>query len=223
LEGLAEAAFGMALKGQSNPSDTDDSFGGANLGMSSVAKIKANRRNGGKSQGPKTAAGKLKASQNRFLYGFDASQFIAPGEDRAEFRRMAKDVIAEWQPDTPFMRRLVYRLSHQLWQQRRLQLYERFVLGETALVSELPNYLVSMPQGRETFDVLAHINELQMKLDGAIAQSVGLLSELKSRRSQEGAQEQTGKTAADQKSQSGTANEKTDWHNARLIPPKLFE
>ena len=114
------------------------SAGGSNLRMRSVAKINANRRNGAKSKGPKTAAGKLKASQNRFLYGFNANEFIAPGEDPAAFRRMAKEAMAEWQPDTRFERRLVFRLCDQLWQRDRLSRYERFILGETDLASQLP-------------------------------------------------------------------------------------
>jgi hypothetical protein len=189
--------------------------------MSSLAKIKANRRNGAKSQGPKTAAGKRKASRNRFLFGFDTNEFTAPGEDPAACRRMAKEVLAEWQPETPFMRRSVHRLCHQLWQRDRLSRYERFILGETDLASKLPAYLLSTLENREMLDVLVEIMEMQIKLDTAIAQSIRLLSELKSRRSQQGPQEQTGKGAADQESQSGTAYEKINWANARLVLPKF--
>src|SRR5262245_21870564 len=90
-----------------------------------------------------------KASRNRFLYGFDATEFTAPGEDPDAFRRMAKEILAEWQPETPSMRRLVHhRLSH----------YERFILGETDLASKLPIYLLSRLENREMLDVLVEIN-----------------------------------------------------------------
>ena len=149
-----------------------------------MAKIKANRHNGAKSQGPKTVAGKRKASRNRFLYAIKAEDFIAPGENLATFRKMPKQVLTEWQPETPLMRREVHRLCYQLWQRERLHLYERFVLGKSNLASELPIDLRWTPDTHEVVSVLVTITELQIKLDSAIAQTVYVLERMQHRMQQ---------------------------------------
>jgi hypothetical protein len=61
--------------------------------MTSSAKVTANRRNGAKSQGPRSTAGKARAARNRFLYAVDVRSFVAPGEDTAAFRALAKLVL----------------------------------------------------------------------------------------------------------------------------------
>jgi hypothetical protein len=105
--------------------------------MSTSAKIKASRRNGKKSRGPKSAGGKERSSRNRFLYTIDPSRFIAAGEDAAEFRELARIVLTEYQPRTEFERMLVHQLCYELWQLQRLQQDERAVLDSMYLGSAL--------------------------------------------------------------------------------------
>jgi hypothetical protein len=56
--------------------------------MSSKKKIEANRRNALKSCGPRTAEGKLIASQNARKFGFFSTHILLADEDRNQYLRM---------------------------------------------------------------------------------------------------------------------------------------
>src|SRR5690242_14981664 len=128
------------------------------LAMSTSAKIKASRRNGKKSRGPKGAGGKEISSRNRFLYTIDPSRFITSGEDAAEFRKMAKSVLGQWQPRIEYERMWVHRLIRLLWRLRRLEQMELAILtgGVTGL---------GLPTGFEIPNEEARLEALPRILD----------------------------------------------------------
>jgi hypothetical protein len=148
--------------------------------LTSPAKLTANRRNGAKSRGPQSTAGKARAARNRFLYTIDARNFVAPGEDAAAFRALAKMALEAWQPQTRFERLLVHRLCGQLWQRDRLLRVERAVLGDAAAAQQVPER-VRECLAKGPLDQLAKLHELQIALDGAVHQSMALLTELTDR------------------------------------------
>ena len=146
--------------------------------MSSAAKNRANRRNGAKSRGPTSAAGKARSARNRFLYTIDARPFVAAGEDASRFRELAKVVLEAFQPQTRFERLLVHRLCGQLWQRDRLLRVERAALGDMGAAASLPEPLRQGVAAGESLDRLAKCLELQIKLDNAIQQSIAQLVDL---------------------------------------------
>ena len=150
--------------------------------MTSAAKITANRRNGARSRGPRTAAGKGRSSRNRFLYSIDARAFVTPGEDAAAFRALAKLVLEAWQPQTRFERLLVHRLCGQLWQRERLMKVERALLGDRAAAQKLPEPLREGLAEGQVLDRLAKLHAHQITLDGAVQQSIALLTEITGRK-----------------------------------------
>ena len=146
--------------------------------MSSTAKIKANRRNGVRSRGPKSAEGKARSSQNRFVYAIDARAFVAAGEDPSRFRDLARMVLDAFRPRTRFERLLVHRLCSQFWERERLLRMERAMLGDADAAARLPEGLRHSATAGACLDRLNGLLELQIKLDDAIRQSIAMLVNL---------------------------------------------
>lgn len=66
--------------------------------MTSVAQAKANQQNARKSTGPKTPAGKAKASQNALTHGIYAAIPLLPGENQDKLSQLADDINAAFAP-----------------------------------------------------------------------------------------------------------------------------
>jgi hypothetical protein len=148
------------------------------LAMSSAAQIKANRRNGARSRGPVSEAGKKRASRNRLVYTIEPRSFIAQGEDQVAFRDMARSVLKQYPPRSRFERRIVHRLIAQIWQRDRLLRIEQAMLGDREAVSKLPLALRPVIEEEVGLERLSLLTERQIQLDAAIRQSVTLINEL---------------------------------------------
>src|SRR4051794_5646293 len=61
-------------------------------------KCAANRRNAGKSTGPRTDAGKLVSSRNAVTHGLFCRDLVLPGEDDAELLRFHAAMLADLRP-----------------------------------------------------------------------------------------------------------------------------
>jgi hypothetical protein len=148
------------------------------LAMSSAAQIKANRRNGARSRGPVSEAGKKRASRNRLVYTIEPRSFIAQGEDQVAFRDMARTVLEQYPPRTRFERRIVHRLIAQIWQRDRLLRIEQAMLGDREAVSKLPLALRPVIEDEVGLERLSLLTDRQIQLDAAVRQSVSLIIEL---------------------------------------------
>jgi len=90
-------------------------------------KIRANRRNGRKSQGPNPKS--RIAAMMRALEGLDdavcppslRTTLVGLRENPFEFACHHQELIDEWQPSTPTQRKLVLRLAYLMWRQQRAE------------------------------------------------------------------------------------------------------
>ena len=101
--------------------------------MSTPKQVAANRRNGAKSSGPCTAAGKAVSRMNALQFGIDALSTIIREESRSELLSTLDALFQEHQPVTPTEQGLVSLLGHSLWRLHRLlkvegQLWEAAIL-----------------------------------------------------------------------------------------------
>jgi hypothetical protein len=89
--------------------------------MATAAQIAANRANAQKSTGPRTPEGKAASSFNALKHGMDAASTVIPGEDPAEYERLAAGYRESFNPESPLEEFHVNTLIRCDWQKRRLQ------------------------------------------------------------------------------------------------------
>jgi hypothetical protein len=95
-----------------------------------TAKTRASRRNGARSRGPRTAAGKLRSSRNALTHGLRARKLaLLDDENAAEFRAFARALQAELEPEGRLQADLVSRIVMAAWRARRADKLEAGVLG----------------------------------------------------------------------------------------------
>jgi hypothetical protein len=87
--------------------------------MASQAQVEANRRNGIKSTGPRTAEGKERARLNGLKHGLRAEQIVLPTEDLAAFESYLKAWNDDWKPPTEARGALVERAAIAAWRLKR--------------------------------------------------------------------------------------------------------
>ena len=94
------------------------------------ARALASRRNGAKSRGPKTAAGKARSSGNALKHGLRARrQLLLADEDAAEFRAFQAAAQAELAPSGALQAELAARIVTTAWRARRADRLEAALLG----------------------------------------------------------------------------------------------
>ena len=89
--------------------------------MASVAQIQANRLNAQKSTGPRTAAGKERASQNALRHGLLAREAVIAGEDPEEFELYREGMLEELAPAGAVEAMLAERVVGLSWRLRRAE------------------------------------------------------------------------------------------------------
>jgi hypothetical protein len=108
-------------------------------------KLAANRRNGPRSRGAVTPAGKARATAANLRHGYYAQSvegaLIALGEDPAEFQRRLDSLIDTYQPVDALEMSLVYSIACGLWQMER---FHR--MGESLAVENLQEKHKTMRQ-----------------------------------------------------------------------------
>ena len=87
--------------------------------MATEKQILANRANATKSRGPKTPAGKARASQNAHKHTLDACNVIAIGEDNNAFNAFLGSYSTRFQPADDVEADLVEDLAVAAWKRRR--------------------------------------------------------------------------------------------------------
>jgi hypothetical protein len=95
-----------------------------------TAKTLASRRNGARSRGPRTPAGKLRSSRNALRHGLRARRLVLlDDENPAEFRAFARALQAELAPEGRLQADLVNRIVIAIWRARRADKLEAGLLG----------------------------------------------------------------------------------------------
>jgi hypothetical protein len=97
--------------------------------MTSDARTRASRRNGARSHGPSSAAGKARSARNALKHGLRARKLVLQDEDPAEFRQFARALEAELAPAGRLQADLVGRIAIAAWRARRADRLEAGVLG----------------------------------------------------------------------------------------------
>src|SRR5258706_14034990 len=82
--------------------------------MTSLQKIKPNRRNAQRSTGPKTQSGKQRSSQNAVRHGLSAETVIGPLEDPADYRAFWRADTTAYDAETAVARELGLRRASRL-------------------------------------------------------------------------------------------------------------
>jgi hypothetical protein len=126
--------------------------------MSSQAQVLANRRNAGKSTGPRTREGKAVVAQNAIKHGFLAHQDLIQGEDRERFESCRRQLLGDLAPVGPMESTLAERIASLTW---RLKRAER-------LQNEIFDYLIAreIEDSLEEYDeTLSAADEQEMRSD----------------------------------------------------------
>jgi hypothetical protein len=87
----------------------------------SLARLAANRANAKKSTGPRTAAGKRRASLNAIRHGAFSQRLVLPDEDAALFHQFRDAIVDDIRPRHLAEHRLCDEIVDAAWRLRRLQ------------------------------------------------------------------------------------------------------
>ena len=107
--------------------------------MSSQRRINASRRNGARSRGPKTEAGKQTSSRNSLRHGLLAKTVLLDEEDEPAFIQLLVTLEEEHQPTTQTERDLVETMGIARWRILRLWAMERANLQEEISKDDTPD------------------------------------------------------------------------------------
>jgi len=98
---------------------------------SSNARAEASRRNGARSRGPKTEAGKARSARNAIRHGLRAGRFlVVPEEDALEFDGLETVLLEELAPANALQAVLTRRVVSAAWRLARADRIEAEVLAE---------------------------------------------------------------------------------------------
>src|SRR5450432_1887913 len=105
------------------------------------AKLLANLMNSQLSTGPRTEAGKKRASLNALKHGATAQTIILPGEDTQHFSKLLFDLKKSLQPANFHEETLVETLAQTQWAINRMRAHENnlFAVGHTQLGDTVEN------------------------------------------------------------------------------------
>ena len=108
--------------------------------MTTLKQIEANRRNAQSSTGPRTEAGKERASRNAVRHGLTAETVIEPLEDAEDYQAFEEAVAAGFDAETAVERELILRLASLLWRLRRATSIETglFQIGSASAARQPP-------------------------------------------------------------------------------------
>jgi len=143
--------------------------------MATVAQIAANRANALKSTGPRTPEGKAASSMNALKHGMDAASIVIPGEDPAEYERIAAEYQHDLGPRSAIEQFQVDTIVRSDWQRRRLRRIEaklyRALLAEGQTPEEIDvEILRDSPTGKLLRKTFAQIASLERAHSRALAE-----------------------------------------------------
>jgi hypothetical protein len=118
-------------------------------------RTRANRVNAEKSTGPRSEAGRRRASLNRLLHGLRASTPVLPGEDPNELDELMRRVTTDVQPQGVLEEFMTERVAMGMWRLHRAERAELGVLTHQLLTIEAKR--AERDRGRCEFDVLKQL------------------------------------------------------------------
>ena len=136
--------------------------------MASAAQIIANQENATHSTGPRTEAGKKRASLNSFRHGLTSQRVILPTEDIDAYQTFTAAYHADLKPKGVIEEQLVQTLADIQWRLNRAKAHEAaiFAMGtyEIAPGSEpvSPEVLTTIREAKVRLDQTAALNSLSL-------------------------------------------------------------
>src|SRR5689334_20406861 len=98
--------------------------------MSSKRRIEASRRNGARSQGPKTEAGKSRSSHNATRHGLLAERVVLEDESQENFQIVVNDYVQKFQPRDGVEFGMIEEMSASYWRLHRAMAIEQNLFNE---------------------------------------------------------------------------------------------
>lgn len=105
--------------------------------MRTPAQIEASRRNGARSNGPKTGEGKARSSRNAIKHGLSSNKIIVlAGESEAAWEEYQTHFIAKFQPRDFVEERLVIQMAVNQWRLERVWSLQTATVDEESATQE---------------------------------------------------------------------------------------
>jgi hypothetical protein len=152
--------------------------------MSSKRKIRASQRNGARSRGPVTEAGRLKSSANSARHHLLSKTILLENERPEAFADLLAGLTGEFNPQTETQRALVENMAVSRWRQMRIWAVERATL-QSAMDAHDPNTTDSATRAAQAFRSLADdsrtldlLSRYETRFDRQFARSLNLLIKL---------------------------------------------
>jgi hypothetical protein len=122
----------------------------------SNARAAASRKNGAKSRGPRTAAGKARSAQNALKHGMRALKFVVlPDEDPLEFAALEAAMVVELAPVGALQTVLARRVAVAAWRLARADRLEVELFQERGYNNASPGLaLIRDGNGARSFETL---------------------------------------------------------------------
>jgi hypothetical protein len=102
----------------------------ASTASAPISRTQINRANAQLSTGPRTEAGKQRASLNALRHGLTAQNPVLPSENLAAFQRHVQQFLDEYQPAAATETQFVHELANLAWRQNRIPLLEAGLLDQ---------------------------------------------------------------------------------------------
>jgi hypothetical protein len=105
--------------------------------MRTPAQIEASRRNGAKSNGPKTAEGQERSSRNAIKHGLSSNKIVVlDGESEEAWEEYQRHFIAKFQPRDFVEERLVIQMAVNQWRLERVWSLQTATVDEESATQE---------------------------------------------------------------------------------------
>jgi len=138
--------------------------------MASHAQVTANRRNAGKSTGPRTLQGKAVVAQNAIKHGLLARQNVMRGEDPQEFEHLRDRMLAELVPAGTTESTLAERIVSLSWRLKRAERLQNEVL-DYLLGEEIQNCMDDFDEELSAEDMEELTSDVQKDPDLAVGRA----------------------------------------------------
>jgi len=138
--------------------------------MASHAQVAANRRNAGKSTGPRTTLGKAVVAQNALKHGLLTRRNVMRGEDPQEFERLRDRMLAELVPAGPTEAVLAERIVSLSWRLKRAERVQNEVL-DYLLGEEIQNCMDDFDEELSAEDMEELTSDVQKDPDLAVGRA----------------------------------------------------
>jgi hypothetical protein len=106
--------------------------------MATEAQLRANRLNGRRSTGPRTADGKERTKFNALKHGLTSLHVVLPGEEEVLYQELRGALFAQYQPENPSETFLVDQLAQNWWRLNRSRRIETGMLSHLHPDSDEP-------------------------------------------------------------------------------------